>query len=232
MKKKFNISSNLRQLRNSINITVTTLHKATGIDSNTLRKYETDYIMPSLENCVKICSYFGISLDFLFEWNNCNYIRCIKLLFLGKKIDSMDQNKRFHIETTARTLLGSKYINTVTHVKQDNITVDFTGNIHQNFKLIRDSKGVSQKEVASYINVLQNRIAFYEKNQTPKAETLIKLSKYFNVSIHSLATGLKLCFEFINGDLFKALLQADKLLSLEDKVILIEIMNRIIKDSK
>ena len=214
-----------------MNITVTTLHKATGIDSNTLRKYETDYIMPSLVNCIKICSYFGISLDFLLEWNNCDYIRSIKLIFLAKKIDNMDQNKRFHIETTARMLLGSKYDDTIIQAKQDNLFVAFTENIHKNLKIIREYKSVSQKEVASCINVLQNRIAFYEKNQIPKAATLIKLSKYFNLSIHLLATGVKLYFEFVNGDLLKALLKADHLLSLDDKATLIKLMQRIIEDS-
>ena len=55
---------------------------------------------------------------------------------------------------------------------------------------IRKKKGYSQLKVAMDLNISREAISYYENGmRCPNLETLVKLSKYFNVSIHYLITG-------------------------------------------
>ena len=55
---------------------------------------------------------------------------------------------------------------------------------------IRKKKGYSQLKVAMDLNISREAISYYENGQRcPNLEMLIKLSKYFNVSIDYLITG-------------------------------------------
>ena len=54
----------------------------------------------------------------------------------------------------------------------------------------RKKKGYSQLKVAMDLNISREALSYYESNKrTPSLEMLIKLSEYFNVSIHYLITG-------------------------------------------
>lgn len=57
-------------------------------------------------------------------------------------------------------------------------------------RTIRKKKGYSQLKVAMDLNISREAISYYENGlRCPNLETLLKLSDYFNVSIHYLITG-------------------------------------------
>lgn len=57
-------------------------------------------------------------------------------------------------------------------------------------KQLRTERGITQEELAHYLNVTRPTIAGYEtKSKEPDYKTLILISKYFNVSIDYLLTG-------------------------------------------
>lgn len=229
--KKFHISDNLRNLRRAKNITVKELHGATGIAENTLRKYETDFKVPYLPNMLKIAQYFGISLDFLLRWDTTSYPKSLYLLSLAEKFDQMDQAKRFQIESTANSLLGSKHATLDIEIRTDNLEIELTENIHKNIKLLREYRGIRQRQVAEYLGITTSQVSWYEKNHPPPGIKLIKISEFLDISIHALVTGKKLNGNNIeNAALRKTILKADKLLPLQEKNILIHLMKRIIED--
>jgi transcriptional regulator with XRE-family HTH domain len=54
-------------------------------------------------------------------------------------------------------------------------------------KLLREEKGVNRERIAILLNITYSSIAKYETNERfPDKESLVKLSKYFNVSIDYL----------------------------------------------
>lgn len=57
----------------------------------------------------------------------------------------------------------------------------------KNLKSIREDRDIKQKDIAKILNVSQNTYSQYETGVIPlTAETLIKLSDYFGVSIDYL----------------------------------------------
>ena len=55
---------------------------------------------------------------------------------------------------------------------------------------IRKKKGYSQLKVAMDLNISREALSYYENGmRCPNLEMLVKLSDYFNVSIHYLITG-------------------------------------------
>lgn len=63
-------------------------------------------------------------------------------------------------------------------------------NFSATLKELRESKNITQEELASYLKVSRPTIAGYEtKNRQPDYEKLLKLSKFFNVTVDYLLTG-------------------------------------------
>lgn len=57
-------------------------------------------------------------------------------------------------------------------------------------KLIRKQKKYSQLKVANDLSISREALSYYENGKrSPDTDMLIKLSNYFNVSIHYLITG-------------------------------------------
>ena len=57
----------------------------------------------------------------------------------------------------------------------------------KNLRAVREDRDIKQKDVAKYLNVSQNTYSQYETGVIAlTAEILIKLSKYYNVSIDYL----------------------------------------------
>lgn len=229
LEKKFSISANLKKLRNLKGISTVAFHNEIGIPTNTLKNYENINLMPSLKNLLKISYYYGISIDFLLLWNKTKFPKSTYLLSLVKKIDSMDQVKRFQIESTANSLIGN--INNV-KMNIDNFDLKLTDNVHKNIKILRKYRHITQRKIAEYINVKPSQISYYETKSTPPGVKLIKISEILGSSIHSIATGIKLNCDIRNKSLQEAILKADNLLSLEDKQILIRLMERIIENAE
>lgn len=231
--KKFNISSNLKNLRKAAGVTFNKFHYATGIKENTLQKYEIEFKTPSLKNLIKISDFYSITLDFLLLYNKTKFPISTKLHYLAEKIDKMNQVKRFQVESTASTLIGSRNLHKPTHVKTDSNSLILTDDIHKNIRILRENKNYTQKVVAEAIGVLLNQISCYEREAIPPADKLIKISMFFDVSIHALATGIKINYSKIeNKALREIVIKADSLLSLDDKATLIKLMQRIIEDSE
>lgn len=58
------ISQNLKYLRKSINnLTQVQLAKSTGLSRGVLSAYEKGNAIPPIDNIIKICSYFGVTID-------------------------------------------------------------------------------------------------------------------------------------------------------------------------
>ena len=224
----FPIGKNIKQLRNYKNITLEEFSNITSININTAQNYENKSIVPSISSLHNIANYFGISLDYLIQSNKTDYPFNLKLFSLALKVDALDQSKRFQIESTANSFLqGKEKVN----VQLDTTPIELEDNIHVNIKLIRSEKNILQKEIAELLEVKQGVASRYEKNVTPSIDKIVKLSKFFGISIHALTTGQKLCFNFIDGHLEKTILQADKLLSLDEHKMLIHLMETIIKNT-
>lgn len=57
----------------------------------------------------------------------------------------------------------------------------------ERLKLLREEKNLNRDEVAEYLNITYSSISKYETNERfPDKENLVKLSKFFNVSIDYL----------------------------------------------
>jgi transcriptional regulator with XRE-family HTH domain len=225
-KNKFNIANNLRKLRAYFDLTVKKLAENIDIEENTLRKYETDRNEPLYPNLIILADFFKISLDFLLCGDKTNYLRNIWFVSLAEKIDKLSSNERNKVESVISTLLKNKDKNDLSI--QDNFFFELTDSINSNIKIIRTQKKFSQNNLGEFLNVYPTNIANYEKKSIPPAEKLIKISIFFNVSIHSLCTGKNLFFKFNNKNFQSTILKADKLLSLEDQKFLIKLMETIL----
>jgi len=61
--------------------------------------------------------------------------------------------------------------------------------IGERLKELRESKKLTQEELAKFLNLSQSSIAYYESSKKPKQpsqRTLIKIAKYFNVTLDYL----------------------------------------------
>ena len=57
-------------------------------------------------------------------------------------------------------------------------------------KTIREKKNLNQQKVALDLNISREALSYYENGKRePSFDLLIRMSKYFNVSIHYLITG-------------------------------------------
>jgi transcriptional regulator with XRE-family HTH domain len=226
-KNNFPIGKNIKRLRNNENITLDQFSKETSINLKSLMNYETRPIIPPLFNLVSIANFFDVTLDYLIRSNQTDYPFNLKLFSLALKIDALDQSKRFQVESTANSFLqGKEKMN----VRLDTTQIELENTIHENIKKIRTEKNILQKSIAELLEVEQGVASRYEKNVTPSIDKIVRLSEFFGVSIHALATGQKLSFNFIDGHLEKTILQADKLLSLEEHKMLIHLMETIINN--
>jgi transcriptional regulator with XRE-family HTH domain len=224
--KKISISSILKSLRGYKGVTVSQLAKDIQQVKGTTEKYEFDNRVPPINILFKMAAYFGVSIDFLLLSSNVNYIRNTELLKLSEKFDKLESDKRYKVESTMETFLNNSDKSTF-----DSITLGLTDNIQENIKLLRTNKGLSQKELADYLEINKTAVCHYENRQKPSPENLVKLSLFFDISIHALITGKKLAFNFMDKAFENTVLKADKQLSLEDQKFIIKLMNKIIETS-
>lgn len=62
--------------------------------------------------------------------------------------------------------------------------------IHENIKKLRQKVGLTQKQLADYLNVERSTYSYYECGKNlPSIHSLIKLSKIFGVSCDYILTG-------------------------------------------
>ncbi len=225
----FSLGKNLKKLREYKAITSEQLSLETNINQKNIKSYENKNIKPPLNNLIKLSNYFGITIDFLILWDKTPFFHNMKLLNLAKQIDEMDQLQRFQIESMTSALLKGK--NKV-EIKQDNNNPDELKNdFHFNLKTLREQKGVFQKDIADLLDTNKSMVTHYENKSVPPIESLIKLSDYFNISIHALSTGQKLFFPFIDGQFRETIYQADQLLTLDEHKMIMHLMEALIKNA-
>lgn len=58
-----NCGTSLKEHRLSRGLTLVQLEKATGISNANLSRWETGKTIPSLDFCVKLADYYGITVD-------------------------------------------------------------------------------------------------------------------------------------------------------------------------
>ena len=225
----FSVGKNLKKLREYKSITIEQLALETNITYRNVQNYEHKNIKPPLNNLIKLSDYFGVTIDFLILWDKTPFFHNLKLLELAKQIDEMKQLHRFQIESMADSLLKGK--NKV-EIKQDNNNpAELINDFHSNLKTLREQKGVLQKDIADLLDTNKSMVTHYENKSVPPIESLIKLSDYFNISIHALSTGQKLFFPFRDGQFGETIFQADQLLTLEEHKMMIHLMEAIIKNA-
>ena len=64
------LNDNIKQLRQSNNMTQTELAEKLGVSKQCVSNWENDYIQPSIEMLVKIAKFFKVSTDQLLDIDN------------------------------------------------------------------------------------------------------------------------------------------------------------------
>lgn len=59
----YNYGKNLKENRILAKKTLLEVEKNTGVNNGNLCKYENNKVIPSIEICVKLADYYGVSLD-------------------------------------------------------------------------------------------------------------------------------------------------------------------------
>jgi len=229
---KLSIAENQRKLRNSINISIPKFSKKLQLSAITIEKYETVHAIPPLDKMLKIADFFGISADFLLLWDRIKYPRSIRLLSLAEKVDTMDVDKWHKVEATAATFLREANAHKEPEIIFDDLETELTSSVHKNIRLLRNRVEYSQSKLGRYLSLSPNHISSYETGVSkPPAEKLILMSALFQTSIHAIATGRKLYFQFQNKDFKDTMLNADYYLDLRKKDFICEMMENIIEES-
>jgi len=231
-KKKSNLANSIQKLREINNITILDFSKKLKISFNNANNYLFDNKLPPLAKILKIADFFGVSADFLLLWDRIRYPRSIRLLSLAEKIDTMDVDKWHKAEATAATFLGNENASKEPEIIFDDPDAELTSSIHKNIRLLRNRVEYSQAKLSRYLSQTASQVSHYETGKsTPPAEKLILMSVLFQTSIHAIATGRKLYFNFRNKDLKDTMLNADYYLDLEKKRFICEMMEKIIEES-
>lgn len=91
MKKKMIIlGTKLLQLRRQWRLSVEELAAHLGVSKTAVSKWEADKSIPSLENTIKICNYFEISID--------NFVRGVQGL-CSLKVEAIQKSKYLTIDS-------------------------------------------------------------------------------------------------------------------------------------
>ena len=221
---------NLLILRKIFNLTQNELSSKINIDEKTIANYEIGNRNPSLNNLIKFSEFYKLSLDFIILSNNCYCPKNLKLLGLAKKLDELTKAEaRNSIEYNAKSFLNEKINEKIITKFDDDMSIVLTDKFNSNLKELRISQKLKQRELADSIGVSRSLLSKYEENSYPPIEKIIKLSEIFNISIHALATGVKLIFNFTDGHFGKIMLIADQLLPLEQQKTLITLMEAILQ---
>ena len=137
-------------LRNENNLKQQELAKVLNLAKTTYNNYENEYEIMPIKHLNTLCNYFGVSLDYIFEFTN---IRVYENM-----ISNIDNNTS-----------GGR------------------------IKSLRKSKGLTQHELANFLNTEQTTISKYEKGiYTISTTYLYAICKKYNISADYLLGKLNL----------------------------------------
>lgn len=218
----------LKKLRKIENLTRIELSKQLNIDDRTIIQYEIESKNPWFEFLLRISKFFEFSIDFIINEGKTDYSKNLKLLNLAKKFDKQEmRNQRNQIEANASSFL-SKIENINFQSKKDDFEENLTNDFHENIKTMRLSKKLSQAGLGKPLGISARSIFGYEHDFYPPIDKLKKISERLNVSAHSLTTGYKLHFEFVDNHFGDTMIKADQFLPLEEHKMLIHLMETIL----
>jgi transcriptional regulator with XRE-family HTH domain len=210
--------------RNSFSVTQEELAKQLSLAKNSISLYESGKSLPTFKVLKNMVGFYGVTFDFFLQKDSCQYPRNLRLLNFAQQLDNRKYSEsRNIIEASARSLLGEKF-NTDLSVLQDNVEIELCDDFHKNLKELRNFRKMTQPELGEKSGASRTLIAQYELSSYPLYERLIRLAEILGVSIHALATGQKLTFDFQDRIFSQTMLLADHLLSLEQHKILITLM--------
>lgn len=58
-----NFGDQLKEIRISLHKTLLDVEKATGISNQNLSRWENNKVIPSIDFCIKLADYYGVTLD-------------------------------------------------------------------------------------------------------------------------------------------------------------------------
>jgi transcriptional regulator with XRE-family HTH domain len=229
LKNNFYIAQSLKKLRDVHVLSKKELAKRLNIPSSTYSKYEIELFRPSLDKLIRLARYFGVSCDYLLFCNKTSYPHHIRLLALAQTIDKAGAKKVNQIKADLNALISLTGQKQKNYIKEDSVKLPFIEDVSKNILLYIKNKGVMKKEIANYLEVTPAQITHYTKSESvPSYENLVKLSKFFDCSVHFLVTGEALHFDFDDKDFGQTILLADHFLPLEDHQILIRLMEAVL----
>lgn len=224
--KIINFGKKIQIIRQNSGLTIADVYNKTKISKSTLESYEAGQFRPPYKALKKLSELFALSIDFLILGEETKYIKFISMFEQAEKIDKLSSEDRSRIETFIDTFLGGgKEI----HHFYDTTEFILSSNFNHNITVLFSHLKLTQKEIGKKIGGLTERqIASYKKNSECSYETLISISKIFNISIHYLITGKRLIYNFENRQFEKYVLSADEYLDFQKFFILMEMMQKII----
>ncbi len=226
------ITVNFKYFRNIFGLTQDHIAKLLSIDRITITNYESGKANPSFTILKKMVELLGISLDYLILFDDCQYPRNLKLLKLAKKLDfSNYSDARSSIESVINTF-WSKKLNPAITCKFDNLVSYLTNSFNNNLKELRNQKNITQLQLAQTIDVSRTLLNQYETKTFPPIERLVKLSEFFDLSVHAMITGENLTFDFEDKFFGKTILAVDQQLTIEEHKTLINLLEAAIENKK
>jgi transcriptional regulator with XRE-family HTH domain len=223
---------NFKTFRNTANFTQDQLAKLLSLEQITIANYESGKATPSIPILKKIVGLYGISLDYLILFVDCQYPRNLKMLKLAKSLDAEAYSEaRSNIEGVVKTLFD-KNTGQGKEIKQDFPELNLNQNFKDNLKELRALRKMTQPQLAEALKISRSLVSQYEFNSFPSAPKLLDMSKVLDVSMHALILGEKLFFDFEDRIFGKTILLADHKLSIDDHKMLIRYMEAAINNQK
>ena len=100
----------MKTLRERVGLTKTEMAKILDIDRSQYGHYENDYVTIPIKHLIKLCNYFNVSLDYMFDFTNNkqykNVNKDINKFEMGKRIKEFRKENKL----TQRNL--AKFLNT------------------------------------------------------------------------------------------------------------------------
>jgi len=106
-------SERLKELRVKHDLTQKMVAEILNISEITYTHYESEYYIIPIKYLSTLCDYFNVSLDYIFNFNNLNYVNI-------KKLDKLESGKRIK-EFRKENKLTQNKLASILHVNQSTI---------------------------------------------------------------------------------------------------------------
>ena len=217
----------LKNLRNDSGLSLEELSDVLNIKSGKLKGYEFKKAYPPFEILKRLSNVFGVSIDYLLKGDRSKFIKNISLFGLAEKIDKTMLQDMGKVESYIDTFLYKGKTNSIYY---DVLDYKFSDSFNNNFTEIIKQSGLTGKDIAKKLNVSERQISSYKKFSECSYDFLVKISTFFNISIHWLITGEKLFFDITNIKFKELILKADEQLKKDQTDTVIKLMQQILKN--